>query len=43
MQLKYSSKYLVLCSAEERQSQGFDTALSKVNDDRLFIFGELSF
>jgi len=34
-----SSKYLHLCSAEERNSKRFATAWGWVNDDRIFIFG----
>jgi len=34
-----SSKYLPLCSAEERKSYRFATAWGWVNDDSIFIFG----
>jgi len=34
-----SSKYLRLCSAEERNSYRFATTWGWVNDDRIFIFG----
>ncbi len=33
-----SSKYLLLCSAEERNSHRFGTNLGWVNDDRMYIF-----
>ncbi len=33
------SKYLLLCSAEERNSYRFGTTLGWVNDDSIFIFG----
>jgi len=35
----HSSKYLPLCSAEERKSYRFATTWGRVNDDRIFIFG----
>ncbi len=34
---QHSSKYLLLCSAEERKSYRFGT-LGSVNDDRVFFF-----
>ncbi len=36
---KLSSKYLPLCSAEQRNSYRFGTTWGWVNDDRIFIFG----
>ncbi len=36
---KLSSKYLPLCSAEQRHSYRFGTTWGWVNDDRIFIFG----
>jgi len=33
------SKYLPLCSSEERYSYSFATTWGRVNDDRIFIFG----
>ncbi len=36
---KLSSKYLPLCSAEQRNSYKFGTTWGWVNDDRIFIFG----
>ncbi len=36
---KLSSKYLHLCSAEQRHSYRFGTSWGWVNDDRIFIFG----
>ncbi len=36
---KLSSKYLPLCSVEQRNSYGFGTTWGWVNDDRKFIFG----
>ncbi len=36
---KLSSKYLPLCSAEQRNSYRFGTTWGRVNDDRIFIFG----
>ncbi len=36
---KLSSKYLPLCSAEQRNSYRFGTTWGGVNDDRIFIFG----
>ncbi len=36
---KLSSKYLPLCSAEQRTSFRFGTTWGWVNDDRIFIFG----
>ncbi len=36
---KLSSKYLPLCSAEQRHSYRFGTTQGWVNDDRIFIFG----
>ncbi len=36
---KLSSKYLPLCSAEQRHSYRFGTTWEWVNDDRIFIFG----
>ncbi len=36
---KLSSKYLPLCSAEQRHSYRFRTTWGRVNDDRIFIFG----
>ncbi len=36
---KLSSKYLPLCSAEQRNSNRFGTTWGWVNDDRIFIFG----
>ncbi len=36
---KLSSKYLPLCSAEQRNSYRFGTTSGRVNDDRIFIFG----
>ncbi len=36
---KLSSKYLPLCSAEQRKSYRFGTTWGWVNDDRIFIFG----
>ncbi len=36
---KLSSKYLPLCSAEQRNSCMFGTTWGWVNDDRIFIFG----
>ncbi len=36
---KLSSKYLPLCSAEQRHSYRFETTWGWVNDDRIFIFG----
>jgi len=36
----YSSKYLILCSAEERNSYRFRTSWGWVNDDRIVIFGQ---
>ncbi len=36
---KLSSKYLPLCSAEQRHSYSFGTTWGWVNDDRIFIFG----
>ncbi len=36
---KLSSKYLPLCSAEQRNSYRFGTTRGWVNDDRIFIFG----
>jgi len=35
----HSSKYLRLCSTEERNSYRFGTAWGWVNDDNIFIFG----
>ncbi len=39
---KLSSKYLPLCSAEQRNSYRFGTTWGWVNDDRIIILGELS-
>ncbi len=39
---QHSSKYLHLCSTEERNSDRFGTAWEWVDDDKIFIFGELS-
>ncbi len=39
---KRSSKYLILCSTEERKSYRFGMMWVWVNDDWLIIFGELS-
>ncbi len=36
---KLSSKYLPLCSAEQRHSYRFGTTWGWVNDDSIFIFG----
>ncbi len=36
---KLSSKYLPLCSAEQRNSYRFGTTCGWVNDDRIFTFG----
>ncbi len=36
---KLTSKYLPLCSAEQRHSCRFGTTWGWVNDDRIFIFG----
>ncbi len=36
---KLSSKYLPLCSAEQRHSYRFGTTWGWVNGDRIFIFG----
>ncbi len=36
---KLSSKYLPLCSAEQRNSYRFGTTWGWVNDDRIYIFG----
>ena len=36
---RHSSKYLLLCSEEERNSYRFKTTWGRVNDDRMFIFG----
>ncbi len=36
---KLSSKYLPLCSAEQRNSYRFETTWGWVNNDRIFIFG----
>ncbi len=36
---KLSSKYLPLCSEEQRHSYRFGTTWGWVNDDRIFIFG----
>ncbi len=36
---KLSSKYLPLCSAEQRHSYRFGSTWGRVNDDRIFIFG----
>ncbi len=36
---KLSSKYLPLCSAEQRHSYSFGTTRGWVNDERIFIFG----
>ncbi len=36
---KLSSKYLPLCSAEQRNSYRFGPTWGWVNDDRIFIFG----
>ncbi len=36
---KLSSKYLPLCSAEQRNSYRFGSTWEWVNDDRIFIFG----
>ncbi len=36
---KLSSKYLPLCSAEQRNSYRFGTTWGRVNDDRIYIFG----
>ncbi len=36
---KLSSKYLPLCSAEQRNTSRFGTTWGWVNDDRIFIFG----
>ncbi len=36
---KLSSKYLPLCSAEQRNSYKFGTTWGWVNDDRILIFG----
>ncbi len=36
---KLSSKYLPLCSAEQRHSYRFGTTWGWVNDDTIFIFG----
>ncbi len=36
---KLSSKYIPLCSAEQRNSYRFGTTWGWVNDDRIFIFG----
>ncbi len=36
---KLSSKYLPLCSTEQRHSYSFGTTRGWVNDDRIFIFG----
>ncbi len=36
---KLSSKYLPLCSAEQRNAYRFGTTWGWVNDDRIFIFG----
>ncbi len=36
---KLSSKYLPLCSAEQRHSYRFGTTWGRVNDGRIFIFG----
>ncbi len=36
---KLSSKYLPLCSAEQRHSYRFGTTWGWVNDDRILIFG----
>ncbi len=35
----HSSKYLSLCSAEQRNPYRFGTTWGGVNDDRIFIFG----
>jgi len=36
---RHSSKYLLLCSAEERNSYRFGKTLGGVINDRIFIFG----
>jgi len=36
---KHSSKYLCLCSAEQRNLYRFGTTWGGLNDDRIFIFG----
>jgi len=35
----HSSKYIILCSAEERKSYKFGTTLRGVNDDNILISG----